>query len=159
GRHWTRSGVRRATRPRIRSDRRAVGRTARAGAVQLFLRRVRRGTCLVRYEPRVPGAGGRRTTGRCGRCPRVSAPSTIVLRLAGPLTSWGSASQFNRRDTDNEPTKSAVIGLLAAADGRRREDSIEDLLELRFGVRVDQSGSLLRDYHTVSDFRGGDLRS
>lgn len=89
----------------------------------------------------------------------MSSLSTMALRLAGPLQSWGSASQFNRRETDSEPTKSAVIGLLAAADGRRREDPIEDLLNLRFAVRVDQAGTLLRDYHTVSDFRGGDLRS
>jgi CRISPR system Cascade subunit CasD len=47
-----------------------------------------------------------------------------------------------------------VIGMLAAAQGRRRGDPIEDLVGLRFGVRVDQPGSLLRDYHTVSDFRG-----
>lgn len=89
----------------------------------------------------------------------MSTQRCLVLRLAGPLQSWGSASQFNRRDTDAEPTKSAVIGLLAAAGGRRREDPIEDLLRLRFGVRVDQAGTLLRDYHTVSDFRGGDLRA
>jgi CRISPR system Cascade subunit CasD len=43
-----------------------------------------------------------------------------------------------------------VIGLLAAAQGRRRTDPIEDLLGLRFGVRVDESGELLEDFHTVS---------
>lgn len=83
----------------------------------------------------------------------------LVLRLAGPLQSWGSSSQFNRRETNNEPTKSGVIGLLAAAEGRRREGPISDLVELRLGVRVDQGGSLLRDYHTVSDLRGLPLLS
>jgi CRISPR system Cascade subunit CasD len=83
----------------------------------------------------------------------------LVLRLAGPLQSWGIRSQFNRRDTDGEPTKSGVIGLLAAAQGRRRQDPIEDLLELSFGVRTDQPGTLLRDYHTVSDYRGRPLLS
>lgn len=78
----------------------------------------------------------------------------LVLRLAGPLQSWGNQSQFNRRETFNYPTKSGVIGLLAAADGRRREDTIADLLELRFGIRVDQEGIILRDYHTVSDDLG-----
>lgn len=78
----------------------------------------------------------------------------LVLRLAGPLQSWGSQSQFSRRETDSQPTKSGVVGLLAAAEGRRREDPIMDLVALRFGVRVDQTGSLLRDYHTVSDYRG-----
>lgn len=81
----------------------------------------------------------------------------LVLCLAGPLQSWGSHSRFNRRETGNEPTKSGVIGLLAAADGRRRDDPITDLLGLRLGVRVDQPGSMLRDYHTVSDLRGWPL--
>lgn len=85
------------------------------------------------------------------------AAKCLVLRLAGPLQSWGSTSQFNRRDTDTAPTKSGVVGLLAAADGRCREDSIVDLVNLRFGVRVDQPGTILRDYHTVSDYRGRNL--
>lgn len=84
---------------------------------------------------------------------------SLVLRLAGPLQSWGGRGQFNRRDTLEEPTKSGIIGLLAAAQGRRRQDPIEDLLELKLGVRVDQPGSLLRDYHTVSDYRGRPLLS
>lgn len=83
----------------------------------------------------------------------------LVLRLAGPLQSWGSTSQYNRRETASSPTKSGVIGLLAAAEGRRRTDSIEDLLDLRMGVRIDQPGSLLRDYHTVSDLTGKPLLS
>lgn len=81
----------------------------------------------------------------------------LALRLAGPLQSWGITSQFNRRETSTAPTKSGVIGLLSAADGRRREDPIADLVDLHFGVRVDQPGTILRDYHTVSDFRGRGL--
>lgn len=83
----------------------------------------------------------------------------LVLRLAGPMQSWGGQSQFNRRDTRNEPTKSGLIGLLAAAQGRRRTDPIEDLITLDLGIRTDRAGSLLRDYHTVSDFRGRPLLS
>ncbi len=60
----------------------------------------------------------------------------LLLRLAGPMQSWGDASRFNRRETRTEPTKSAVIGLLASAQGRTREDPIEDLLQLSFGVRI-----------------------
>lgn len=81
----------------------------------------------------------------------------LVLRLAGPLQSWGGQSQFNRRDTLAEPTKSGVIGLLAAAQGLRREDPIEPLLALSFGVRTDRPGTLLRDYHTVSNLDGSPL--
>lgn len=83
----------------------------------------------------------------------------LVLRLAGPVQSWGGRSQFNRRETMAEPTKSGLIGLLAAAQGRRRTDPIEDLLHLTLGVRTDQPGTLLRDYHTVSDYRGRPLPS
>lgn len=83
----------------------------------------------------------------------------LVLRLAGPLQAWGGRSEFNRRDTAIEPSKSGIVGLLAAAEGRRRQDDIEDLLQLSLGVRTDQPGSLMRDYHTVSDLRGRPLLS
>lgn len=75
--------------------------------------------------------------------------STLSLQLAGPLQSWGSASRFTRRTTDDAPTKSGIIGLLAAASGRRRTDSIEDLVDIRLGVRIDVPGEILRDYHTA----------
>lgn len=89
----------------------------------------------------------------------AEATESLVLRLAGPVQSWGAASQFNRRETASEPTKSGIIGLLAAAQGRRRQDPIEDLLHLQLGVRTDEPGSMLRDYHTVSDYRGRPLLS
>jgi CRISPR system Cascade subunit CasD len=83
--------------------------------------------------------------------------AVLVLRLAGPLQSWGLRSSFNRRETNAEPTKSGVLGLLAAAAGLSREDPLDELIPLRLGVRVDQPGTLLRDYHTVSDYRGRPL--
>lgn len=75
--------------------------------------------------------------------------SVLLLRLDGPLQAWGDASRFVKRHTRAEPTKSGVIGLLAAAQGRRRTDPIEDLAALRFGVRVDQRGRLVRDFQTA----------
>jgi CRISPR system Cascade subunit CasD len=75
--------------------------------------------------------------------------STLLLRLAAPLQSWGVASKFDTRDTAREPTKSGVIGLLAAALGRSRTDDLDDLNKLRFGVRIDQPGTSLRDFHTA----------
>lgn len=76
--------------------------------------------------------------------------TALLLRLAGPLQSWGTSSRFTRRGTDRVPSKSAVIGLLAAAEGRRRTDSIEHLLDLRFAVRTDQPGRIERDFQTAS---------
>lgn len=75
--------------------------------------------------------------------------SVLVLRLAGPMQSWGVDSRFTRRSTEAFPTKSALVGLLAAAQGRRRSDPIEDLAELSVAVRVDQPGQLLHDFHTA----------
>jgi CRISPR system Cascade subunit CasD len=77
--------------------------------------------------------------------------TVLLLRLAGPLQAWGDSSRFTRRDTGRVPTKSGVLGLLAAAEGRRRTDEIEDLARLRFGVRIDQPGRLERDFQTASN--------
>lgn len=74
---------------------------------------------------------------------------TLLLRLAGPMQSWGASSRFTHRATLDHPTKSGVIGLLAAALGRRRSDPLEDLLQLSFGARLDQPGVLMRDFHTA----------
>ncbi|AQP48574.1 type I-E CRISPR-associated protein Cas5/CasD [Tessaracoccus aquimaris] len=83
--------------------------------------------------------------------------TVLLLRLAGPLQSWGDSSRFTVRSTRHEPTKSGVLGLLAAAQGRRRTDSIEDLLQLRFGVRADQPGTVVRDFHTAHDQAGASM--
>ncbi|MFF7859199.1 type I-E CRISPR-associated protein Cas5/CasD [Streptomyces sp. NPDC007904] len=85
--------------------------------------------------------------------------AVLVLRLAAPLQSWGGPSRYNRRETRPQPTKSGILGLLAAAEGRDREASLTDLLGLHLGVRADQPGTLLRDYHTYSDYRGLPLLS
>ena len=52
--------------------------------------------------------------------------SVLLLKLAGPLQSWGSSSRFARRGTEIAPTKSGVIGLLAAAKGMRRTEPLTD---------------------------------
>lgn len=77
--------------------------------------------------------------------------SVLLLRLAGPLQSWGAASRFIRRTTESAPTKSGVIGLLAAAAGIDRGDDarLAPLAALRFGVRIDQPGTRIRDFHTA----------
>ncbi|NQT19767.1 MAG: type I-E CRISPR-associated protein Cas5/CasD [Planctomycetes bacterium] len=75
--------------------------------------------------------------------------STLLLRLAGPMQSWGTQSRFSVRDTGLEPSKSGVIGLLCAALGRRRSEPVADLTELAMGVRVNREGTMKRDYHTA----------
>lgn len=92
-----------------------------------------------------------------GSRPPPGALGTLVLRLAGPLQSWGLTGQFVRRDTHTQPTKSGVVGMIAACMGRDRGADISDLANLRMGVRVDQPGTLLEDFHTVSRTDGSTL--
>lgn len=79
----------------------------------------------------------------------MSAPSTLLLRLDGPMQAWGTDSRFGVRDTRREPTKSGVIGLVASALGRERSAPLDDLASLDFGIRVDREGQVLRDFHTA----------
>lgn len=73
--------------------------------------------------------------------------STLLLRLAAPLQAWGTDSKFEVRRTNREPSKSGVIGLLAAALGLRRDADLSRLSALRFGVRVDRNGEVIKDFH------------
>lgn len=75
--------------------------------------------------------------------------ATILLRLAGPMQSWGLKSEFELRNSLMTPTKSGVVGLICAALGRDRSKPIDDLTSLKMGVRVDQQGKLVYDYQTA----------
>lgn len=74
---------------------------------------------------------------------------TLLLRLAGPLQSWGSSSKFERRTTEKMPTKSGVVGILAAALGLKRDADLTELRSLKFGVRADREGEVVTDFHTA----------
>ena len=76
---------------------------------------------------------------------------TLLLRLVGPMQSWGTTSRFDERDTGKEPSKSGVVGLLAAALGINRENwtDLEPLTRLFMGVRHDRPGIPKRDYQTA----------
>lgn len=75
--------------------------------------------------------------------------STLLLRFAAPMQSWG-LDKFERRGTIRMPTKSAVIGMAMAALGMKRNQEIPAwLTALRFGVRVDDEGVVLRDFQAV----------
>lgn len=80
--------------------------------------------------------------------------TVLLLRLAGPLQSWGTSSRFVHRGTDRAPSKSGVIGLLGAAQGLRRTDPLGELLQLQVGVRVEQAGTMERDFQTARPVDG-----
>ncbi|MFA6011150.1 MAG: type I-E CRISPR-associated protein Cas5/CasD [Desulfobacteraceae bacterium] len=75
--------------------------------------------------------------------------SVLLMACGGPMQSWGIRSRFEIRDTEREPSKSGIIGLIASALGRDRKDSITDLASLRMGVRVDREGIMKKDFQTV----------
>jgi CRISPR system Cascade subunit CasD len=77
--------------------------------------------------------------------------ATLLLRLVGPMQSWGTTSRFDQRDTGKEPSKSGVIGLIAAALGIDRENwtDLEPLTHLSMGVRHDRPGVPRREYQTA----------
>lgn len=83
---------------------------------------------------------------------------TLLLRLVGPMQSWGTTSRFDQRDTGKEPSKSGVIGLLAAALGIDRENWIDlaSLTSLSLGVRHDRAGVPKRDYQTAQHIISAD---
>jgi len=83
---------------------------------------------------------------------------TLLLRLVGPMQSWGTTSRFDQRDTGKEPSKSGVIGLLAAALGIEREywTDLEPLTRLSMGVRHDRPGVPKRDYQTAQHIISAD---
>jgi CRISPR system Cascade subunit CasD len=80
---------------------------------------------------------------------------TILLKFAGPLQSWGTSSHYETRETDRYPSKSAVIGMLAAALGYRRENhaGLSRLSKLDFAVRMDQPGKILRDFQIATSHK------
>ena len=76
----------------------------------------------------------------------------LIFNLAGPMAAWGEAAPGESRATALRPTRSALLGLLASALGLRRGDEegqralARDLL---FGIRVEKTGEVVSDYHTV----------
>ena len=76
----------------------------------------------------------------------------LVFTLYGPLQAWGTIAVGEVRPVASHPTRSGVLGLLAAALGIRRDEE-ERLAALHescgFAVRVDAPGERILDYHTV----------
>lgn len=76
----------------------------------------------------------------------------LLFRLYGPMASWGEIAVGETRHTANYPSKSAIIGLMAAALGiKRAEPEKQQQMQQGYAlaVKVYSQGTLLRDYHTV----------
>jgi len=76
----------------------------------------------------------------------------LVFRLYGPLASWGTPAVGGDRATGVQPTRSALLGLLAAGLGieRDKEDALQELQKsVKLAVKQTVPSSLMRDYHTA----------
>ncbi len=76
----------------------------------------------------------------------------LMFRLYGPMASWGDIAVGEYRPSFAHPSKSAVMGMLAAAVGLRREEEDKQRQftgSYGFAVQVHAAGTLLRDYHTI----------
>jgi len=76
----------------------------------------------------------------------------LLFRLYGPLASWGEIAVGESRHSAVYPGKSALLGLLAAALGIRRDEEARQAAiaaGYRFAVKVISTGHPLRDYHTT----------
>lgn len=78
----------------------------------------------------------------------------LKLKLIGPMQAWGTASRFDHRGTQKEPSKSAILGLLCAALGIDRAEwaPLAQMCNWPMAVRVDREGLVRTDYHTVTQF-------
>lgn len=79
-------------------------------------------------------------------------PLLLVMRLEGPLQSWGLESRWDTRDTGTEPSKSGIVGLIGCALGISRFDPELEKISSRLlmGVRAEVPGSPLRDFQTIT---------
>lgn len=76
----------------------------------------------------------------------------LLFRVYGPMASWGEIAVGEMRHSEIKPSKSALLGLLAAALGITREqDAEQEALAngYRFGIKMLSTGQVMRDYHTA----------
>lgn len=85
----------------------------------------------------------------------------LLLTMYAPLSSWGDIAIGQNRGSWDRPSRSAVLGLLAAALGLTRDDQAShDALDdgYRVAVRVDVAGSPMTDYHTAQTASSASMR-
>ena len=82
----------------------------------------------------------------------------LAFYIDAPLQSWGASSKFQNRETNSFPTKSALIGILAAALGIDKWDSDEaEKLQVLTALKMTVVKLLkekapitrLSDFHTI----------
>ena len=76
----------------------------------------------------------------------------LVFQLYAPLAAWGGQAVGQERPSDDHPSRSALLGMLAAALGIRRDQEAEHRASsdtCHFGIKLLAPGLALRDFHTI----------
>lgn len=82
----------------------------------------------------------------------------LVFTLTANLGAMGGLAGHERRGTLDWPGRSAIVGLLGAALGWRRDADFSPLASLRMAVAVFDAGTPMRDYHTVQTVPSAKVR-
>ncbi len=83
----------------------------------------------------------------------------LVFTLAASLGAMGDLAGHERRGSLSWPGRSAILGLLGAALGIRRDGDFAALDALSLAVAVFEDGAPLRDYHTVETVPSAAVKS
>lgn len=76
----------------------------------------------------------------------------LTFQLYGPLAAWGEQAVGQERDASPQPSRSAILGLVAASLGLRREqesDQARLAQSLGVGIKLCAHGLGMRDFHTA----------
>ena len=76
----------------------------------------------------------------------------LLFQIYAPLVSWGEIAVGGERQSARHPSKSAIIGLISAALGikRNEEERLNSLAKsIGVAVQLHSGGSVLKDFHTV----------
>lgn len=76
----------------------------------------------------------------------------LTFQLYGPLAAWGEQAVGQERDASPQPSRSAILGLVAASLGLRREQESEQaqlVQSLCLGIKLCAHGIGMRDFHTA----------
>lgn len=84
----------------------------------------------------------------------------LVFTLAAPMGSFGGLAGHERRGSGSWPGRSAILGLLGAAQGVRRDDAAghEALRRWKVAVSVLSESVPMQDFHTVQTVPSANIK-
>ncbi|NLW75030.1 MAG: CRISPR-associated protein (Cas_Cas5) [Euryarchaeota archaeon ADurb.Bin294] len=84
-----------------------------------------------------------------------------LFNLYGPMAGYGGIAVGEMRSSWSRPSRSAVLGMIAAALGIRRDDEkAQTNLQAGYGfsVMVLQPGTMMQDFHTIQSVSSKSLK-